>query len=915
MAARKSSSASQRQTAKASLARPAAGLLSAAGKRWWGASAGLLGTLLVWSLLQPVDAVSVFQGTATAQNLAWLVLATLTTAGCIACGVRYQFTARSWWIISAALLWLLVATVLAGRENNPRVAWYGFWQVVSLAACYYSASALLPGPRSRRAALQILLVGCVALALQGLEQVLIGMPATRAEYLADPEAFLAQDPNLDLPAGSPMRKRFEDRLLYSSEPYATFALTNSLAVLLTGGLVILSGLAWSVLHNSTWPGSTWLNSMWLDAPRRYSSFRRQQSNFHVAHTQAQAPSTAAASSMQRWLPFAALALTILIVGGCWFLTRSRVAYLSVALIGLAWGLANANRLRQHRRLLVGMSMLAGGLLLAGFWWLWHNDRLVLSEAPKSLSYRLEYWMATLAMLRDHAWWGVGLGNFQSYYPLYKLPTASEIVADPHNWPLDLCVSLSLPVGLLLIGWLGGRLLAGLRESAASGTEKQSVAEVAKTFGDAPVAAETLGESRYGKPRNTAEESVLQYCPDGCETAAALDAWSQRCLLWGAAIGGTICLGLLSLLSGLEISVLAVAWPLAAGLIACLRPLMEGGSLLAQGKVSQESRQRGGMVGVVGAMGTQSKVLATSASLRRTVSAAVAAMLLCLMASGSWQASGLAVPLLICLVITNRRCVAAQTAAGSAVAGATRTDQIAHARQPVGLSKWRQAAIVVLPALGLLCFLMQSWRPTATSWALLQQAQRAHESRTQLALIQAATEADWLDTEPLRWRTQILSGQAMRAGSDRFAPLADELLSSLDAWLARDSTKYSNWEMAGKHALELAEQARKLGLAPQKWLEAAIGYYSHGVARYPSSVGLNAQLATVLAIAGRWPEAQRQWQLAEQLDEATPHADQKLASQQLWLPMLPEGAAAEFAEQQPRIMAEPMLDWLRRHHAD
>lgn len=55
---------------------------------WWGASAGLLGVLLVWSLLQPADATSVFQGTAIPQNLGWLVLATLTASGCIACGVR-----------------------------------------------------------------------------------------------------------------------------------------------------------------------------------------------------------------------------------------------------------------------------------------------------------------------------------------------------------------------------------------------------------------------------------------------------------------------------------------------------------------------------------------------------------------------------------------------------------------------------------------------------------------------------------------------------------------------------------------------------------------------------------------------------------------------------------------------------------
>ncbi len=864
MAARNKNSSSHRQ-----------GELSTAGKRWWGASACLLGMLLVWSLLQPVDAVSVFQGAAMAQNLAWLALATLTTAGCIACGVRYPFASRAWWAIGAGLLWLLVGTVLAGRENNPRVAWYGFWQVISLAACYYSALALVPGPRSRRAALQILLAGCVALALHGLQQVLIEMPAARAEYLADPEAFLAQDPNLDLPAGSPMRKRFEDRLLHSAEPYATFALTNSLAVLLSGGLVLLCGLAWTV---------------WLDAPRRCtpspsSSPSSSRNSSGVSPTPSSprparpVQSTTATSTQRRWLPLAGLVLAILVVGACWFLTRSRVAYVSIGLVGLAWGLSSVHRLRRQAGLLLGVSAAVGLLLLAAGWWLWHNDRLVFSEAPKSLSYRLEYWLATLAMLRDHAWWGVGLGNFQSYYPLYKLPTASEIVADPHNWPLDLCVSLSLPVGLMLIGWLGLRLLTAVRQAAAThavvthAAGEHAVAEHAEARRNSPSVVDVLGEC------HSYELHAM---------LATLDTWSERCLLWGAAIGGTICVGLLSLLSGVEIGVIVSTWLLAAVLMACLQPCM-------------------------------SQLGATSSTPRLTLCMAVAAMLLCLLASGSWQSSGLAVPLLIGLVLASRRRLGWATGPHSPTASQADPGGTAKATQlaprSARLSRLGHVAIAILPAVGLLCFLVQSWRPTTTSWALMQQALQSPQPRAQLALFEAAAAADRLDTEPLRWQAQLLSSQAMLAPSDRFPFLADEVLGALDAWLARDSTKYANWEMAGKHALELAEHARKSGLPPQKWVAAAIGYYSNSVARYPSSIGLNAQLAAVLAVADRWPEARQRWRLAEQLDQATPHADQKLASQQLWLPILPEAAAAEFAEQQPRIMAEPMLAWLRKHYPD
>jgi hypothetical protein len=64
------------------------------------------------------------------------------------------------------------------------------------------------------------------------------------------------------------------------------------------------------------------------------------------------------------------------------------------------------------------------------------DREVLSEAGKSLGYRQQYWGSTLAMIVRHPWLGVGPGNFQDYYPQFKLPEASEEIRDPHNFLLE-----------------------------------------------------------------------------------------------------------------------------------------------------------------------------------------------------------------------------------------------------------------------------------------------------------------------------------------------------------------------------------------------------------------------------------------------------------------------------------------------
>ena len=696
-----------------------AGELSATGKRWWGASASLLGVLLVWSLLQPVDATSVFQGAAIPQNLGWLILATLTAAACIACGVRYEFSLRSWCLVSTGLIWLVVATVLAGGDNNPRVAWNGFWQVVALGACYFSASALLPGPKSRLAALHILLVGCVALSLQGLYQVFVEMPAERAQYLADPEAVLAQNPDLDLPAGSPMRKRFEDRLLYSSEPYATFALTNSLAVLLSGGLVILCGLG---------------AAGWRRQPRIRSGTRG-------GFRQSSASDSSSGSLLRRWLPLVALSLAVLVIGVCWFLTRSRVAYVALGVGGLAWLFTGGKRLRSQWATASGAvdsveaCWLSQQLCGCGETIAWCSARhrrasvIAWSTGPQR-----SICSATMDC-GESAW-----GTFRASIPF------TNCLQPARSLPIrtigcSTCVlRLSLPVGLLLIGWLGMRLLKiGNSAESENGREPLSAVDV-------------------------------------------LDAWSQRCLLWGAGLGGALCLGLLGLLSGLEVPVLAVLWLASAGLIALSQPLL---------RVNQ-------------------------ATLRGTLRAGVLTMLTCLLASGSWQASGLAVPLLIGLAVSDEQ----------------------H-RYKTEQGRMMPLAIVAIPALGLLCFLVQCWHPTTTSWSLLQQAQSASSVRAQLALVEAAAAADRLDTEPLRWRAQMLEAEAARAASDQFVPLAEQSLNAFDAWLARDSTKYLNWELAGKQALELAGHAQRSGLEPKKWLDAALDYYEQAVARYPSSVGLRA----------------------------------------------------------------------------
>jgi hypothetical protein len=78
---------------------------------------------------------------------------------------------------------------------------------------------------------------------------------------------------------------------------------------------------------------------------------------------------------------------------------------------------------------------------------------MLALASKSLGYRLQYWQSSLAMIADHPWVGVGPGQFQNAYTAYMLPTASEEVADPHNFLIEVWATAGTPALLALLALL------------------------------------------------------------------------------------------------------------------------------------------------------------------------------------------------------------------------------------------------------------------------------------------------------------------------------------------------------------------------------------------------------------------------------------------------------------------------------
>ena len=209
-----------------------------------------------------------------------------------------------------------------------------------------------------------------------------------------------------------------DRLRSSTEPIGCFALANSLAGVLVVGiwLALASGLSLS-----------------------------------------------RASVVQTW----GLRLLVLGVYGalavCLVMTKSRTAFLGVLLAGGAYWFVGQTGQRFRTGMIAATTVaLAGIALLAVALLTGLIDTQVISEAPKSLKYRLEYWAATSQLILDHIWLGVGPGNFRPNYMHYKLAGASEEILDPHNLWLDVWANAGVVawaglMALLIWGvWTGWR---------------------------------------------------------------------------------------------------------------------------------------------------------------------------------------------------------------------------------------------------------------------------------------------------------------------------------------------------------------------------------------------------------------------------------------------------------------------------
>ena len=348
----------------------------------------------------------------TGRGLGW-VFALLIVAGiAIASKLIGGTTALRWsWTDGAvyALIFLVGISSIRGAERRVAINLAWEWAGIGVA---FALTRNLPRGRGEASALAWVLAGtATAVAVYGLYQVAVEFPILQANYLRDPETILRSQ---GIPPDSPLRRAFQDRLLGSNEPFSTFALANSLACFLLGPIALLLAVGLETLVGPRGRGS-------------------------------------------RAVALASASIPTIAILVCLLLTKSRSADLGllVALLVLAW---------RHRKLVPWRSLLvAGGVLGAVIALIvvvavrtGHLDRLVITETPKSLRYRLEYWTGAWRVIIEEPgafWRGVGPGNFAAPYLLHKAPQASEEIRDPHNLVLEVWATAGFWAALTLISAL------------------------------------------------------------------------------------------------------------------------------------------------------------------------------------------------------------------------------------------------------------------------------------------------------------------------------------------------------------------------------------------------------------------------------------------------------------------------------
>jgi O-Antigen ligase len=333
-----------------------------------------------------------------------------------------------WTLIAGLVLIGLhsLSAVVMGNSGGGRPALNTLWVWVSYGIGAFLLRQLVTSAAQSRAVVAVMVALALCLSTHAYYQYRVSQPAFQKAYKADPEKYL-KEAGYSTDKQSVERKHLEDRL-FSREPLSTFSLTNSLAGFLAPWLIIAAGIA-----------------------------IREVSKSGNVRT------------------LVAAAVAALFIVGCLLLTKSRTGVLATglgALLLLLYGRRGGFTVGWKIPAIVAGLLV---LILLGVVATGGLDAEVLSEAPKALLYRLQYWRSTAAMIADHSLLGVGPGRFQGIFARYKLPEASETVSDPHNFLLEIWATAGTPAMIALLAMMSAFALELTRRGAGTAEAAELVA--------------------------------------------------------------------------------------------------------------------------------------------------------------------------------------------------------------------------------------------------------------------------------------------------------------------------------------------------------------------------------------------------------------------------------------------------------
>ena len=341
------------------------------------------------------------EGTITSSDTLLFILLPLVLAGVWAVrAVMQRGSVARYGAIDLAMValvaWHGVSAMMAVRTGAPRPAINSAWQWVATATMFWLIRQLVNDRREIRAIAAVMIALAVALSTFGFHQFFYSIPRDQARFAEDPDSALAEAARVRAPgiaAAPALRKAREQQRADGHLCAGELAgrLSGPLADRVIGrwrrGLCVANARSATVATGDRLCGNH---------PGLFDTHQEPRGDIgqHDRQFLLATWTAAVGSRLSRRIVIALFASVVVVV-----VTASVVGAL---------------------------------------------DREMLTEAGKSLGYRLQSWQATWAMICDRPWFGCGPGQFQGYYTQYKLPEASETVADPHNFLLEIWATAGTP---------------------------------------------------------------------------------------------------------------------------------------------------------------------------------------------------------------------------------------------------------------------------------------------------------------------------------------------------------------------------------------------------------------------------------------------------------------------------------------